>query len=94
MSRDEALRRVTDPDLLDERVGESVRTLVNLQSPRAPILVHPIGSTGKIVAFLGPGLYLVDLRIHDESLVGGAWYESFDMREFEFEIFDEADGAA
>jgi len=89
----EVLRAATDPDMLDARVGATVRTTVNLQSRAEPILVHPAGSEGLVVAFLGPGVYLVEIRVPNDQLAGGAWYDTHELRENEFEVV-EVDGAA
>ena len=85
--------QVTD----DDRVGTTVRTTFNLQSKAEPIRVHPAGSEGLIVAFLGPFLgvnaYLVEIRVPDAEMSGGAWYDSMELLEDEFEIV-EVTGAA
>ncbi len=71
-------------------VGVSVRTTVNLQSQAEPIRVHPAGSDGLVVAFLGPGAYLVEIKVHDVTMPGSAWYDTMELHEGEFEVIDAA----
>lgn len=65
-----------------------VRTAVGLSSRRDPKRIHPIGTAGCIVETIGDPdvdpMYLVELRIDDTALVGGAWYEVFELRAHEF----------
>lgn len=75
------------------RVGATVRTTVNLQSRAEPIRVHPAGSEALVVALLGPGEYLVEIRVPDPRYAGGAWYESYEVLEADFDLV-EVDGAA
>jgi hypothetical protein len=85
----EALRSVSDA-----RVGATVRTTANLQSAAEPIRVHPSGSDGLVVAFLGPGVYLVEIRVPDATLAGGAWHDTLELRDSDFELAQEIDHGA
>jgi len=59
---------------------------VRLQSRQRPAHVHEPGTTGVVVGRIGPDAALVEVRACDETLVGGAWYEVFELYDHEYEI--------
>jgi hypothetical protein len=77
----------------DARVDRAARTTVNLQSLAEPIRVHPAGSDALVVAVLGPGVYLVEVMVPDDQLASGAWYETLELAEGEFELVEGPDVA-
>ena len=78
----EALRVDTS---LPNLVGATVLTTTNLQSRAEPIRVHPSGSEALVVAVIAPHTYLVEVTVPDDRLAGGAWYETFELNDDEFE---------
>lgn len=63
-----------------------VRTKVALTADRPesmpPSPTYPPGTEGVLVAD-GPDIFLVEVRVPDDTLV--AWYQVFELREDEFE---------
>jgi len=79
------LHTPSEPTMPSPRLP-AARSLVRLQSRQRPAHVHEPGTTGVIVGNPGPGVVLVELRAVDETLVGGAWYEVFELADHEYEI--------
>lgn len=50
--------------------------------------VHPVGTQGILVEKLGSQIWLVELRVPDESLEGDAWYETIEVSPEEVEDDD------
>lgn len=71
----------------------AIRLTVTLESRDEPTRVHPVGTQGAVVEALGPNAWIVELRIPDDSLVGDAWYEVFELRGDEFELVAPMDAA-
>lgn len=69
-----------------------IRTVVELRGQHEPHAVHPAGTQGTLVEVLGPDCHLVELRVSDESLVGGAWYDVLDVRPEQYEQYEENAG--
>jgi hypothetical protein len=60
-----------------------IETLVEIESPRGP---HPAGTSGAIIELLGPDAWLVELRTPDETLVGGASYQTVQLSPDAFRV--------
>ncbi len=65
-------------------MSQKIELLVELLSRRRNGFVHAVGSTGTLVAEIGPGAYIVEIRVPDKRLEGDTWYETFDVLENEF----------
>lgn len=55
---------------------------------RRPGHTHEPGTDGMTVENLGGDLWLVEVRIPDDSLEGDAWHEMLELRETEFELME------
>lgn len=42
--------------------------------------VHAAGTPVKLVRNLGEKMWLIEVRVPDETLAGGAWYETLEVR--------------
>ena len=67
-------------------VGRTVRTRVNLRSLAEPIRVHPVGSEGLVVDVVATGMYIVEIRVSDANVSGGAWYDTLELRDSDFAV--------
>jgi len=65
-------------------VSDSIRLTVAIPSAYQRGHVHALGTPGIVVEQLGPGVWLVEVRVPDESLEGNAWYETLEVAEHEF----------
>lgn len=69
------------------KIGNPQITLrVPLESQHRPGYTHAVGSMGIAVEHLGGDVMLIEIRVPDETLVGGAWYETFDVRSHEIAL--------
>lgn len=61
--------------------GTSPRTRRALASPFRPGYVHPAGSEVTLLEPIDPEhrVWIVELRVPDEDLVGGAWYDHAEL---------------
>jgi hypothetical protein len=57
-----------------------------ISSHRKPGYVHPPGTKGVVVESLGDNAWIIEVRVHDSSLVGDAWYETLDTYGHEFKL--------
>ena len=67
---------------------DAIVLTVDLPSTQEPDHLHAAGTQGILVEALGPDAFLVELRVPCEDLVGGAWYELFELYGHEFERLD------
>jgi len=65
-------------------VSDSIRLTVAIPSAYRRGHVHVPGTPGIAVEQLGPGAWLVEVRIPDDTLEGDAWYETLEVAEHEF----------
>ena len=65
-------------------MSDSIRLTVAIPSADRRGHVHASGTPGILVERLGPGAWLVEVRVPDESLEGDAWYETLEVAEHEF----------
>lgn len=63
---------------------ETIRLKVAVRSLHKPGYIHGAGTPGIAVEPLGATAWLVEVRVPDESLEGGAWYETLEVLEDEF----------
>lgn len=74
-------------------VYSSIRTLVDVQSEFSDTTILT-GTSGTVVeCYVNPESYAVDLRIPDDTLVGGASYENVILFPEQFEVVDQQRGA-
>jgi len=71
-----------DRQLFTMHEPKKIRTVKQIATHQA---VHPVGTHGVIVEELGPRVWLVELRVPDESLEGDAWYDVVEVRPEEVE---------
>ncbi len=62
-----------------------IQITVSIPSQQEADHIHPAGTAGRVVEHLGGDAYLLELRVDDASLEGGAWYEAIEAYEHEFE---------
>lgn len=63
-----------------------IKLKVAIPSRHTPGHIHPVGASGIVVEPLGPDAWLVEVRVADDDLVGGAWFETLDVYRHEFEL--------
>jgi len=65
-----------------------MRLCVEVESEAEPGLIHPVGMTGILVESLGAHAWLVEVRVPDDTLEGGAWYDTLELDEYQFDVVD------
>lgn len=55
------------------------KTTVSVPSAARHGYTHPIGTVAVLVEPLDDGVWIVELRVPDKELVGGAWYDTVAM---------------
>ena len=66
---------------------KKVKLLVEVESTQG--IIHPVGTIGLEIedGRMGP-LRLIEVRVPDDTLAGGAWYDFLDLFQKEFEYLD------